>query len=189
MIPRLETERLVLRGLTLEDFEPLAAVMADPDVARYLSGEPLSRADSWRSLAIALGHWQLRGYGLWAVERKSDRAFIGRVGMINPEGWPGLEIGWTLGRPYWGAGYATEAARAAMDYAFVTQPVDRLISCIDPDNLASQKVAARLGETRGERTVLRISGKDYPIDVWSITRATWSKAGAHALSHPATGSG
>jgi RimJ/RimL family protein N-acetyltransferase len=175
MIPRLETERLILRGLTADDFDELAAFMADPDVARYLTGEPLSRADAWRGLAVALGHWQLRGYGVWAVERKSDGAFMGRVGMINPEGWPGLEIGWTLGQPYWGQGYATEAARAAMDYAFVTQPVDRLISCIDPDNVGSQAVAQRLGETKGEVHALRVSGKDFIVDIWSITRAEWMK--------------
>ncbi|HVZ92506.1 MAG TPA: GNAT family N-acetyltransferase [Rhizomicrobium sp.] len=175
MIPRLETERLILRGLRQEDFEPLAEIMADPDVARYLSGEPLTRAETWRSLAIALGHWKLRGYGLWAVERKSDGAFLGRVGMINPEGWPGLEIGWTLGKPHWGKGYATEAARAAMDYAFCTQPVGRLISCIDPDNLASQRVAQRLGETRGERQTLHIAGKDYTVDIWAIARADWTR--------------
>jgi RimJ/RimL family protein N-acetyltransferase len=176
MIPRLETERLILRGLTADDFDALAAFMADPDVARYLTGEPLSRADAWRGLAVALGHWQLRGYGVWAVERKTDGAFMGRVGMINPEGWPGLEIGWTLGQPYWGHGYATEAARAAMDYAFVTQPVGRLISCIDPDNAGSQAVARRLGETKGEAHPLRVSGKDFIVDIWSITRAEWMQA-------------
>jgi RimJ/RimL family protein N-acetyltransferase len=175
MIPRLETERLVLRGLTAGDFEKLAEFMADPDVARYLSGEPLTRADTWRSLAVALGHWQLRGYGVWAVERKSDGAFIGRVGMINPEGWPGLEVGWTLGQPYWGQGYASEAARAALDYAFLTQPVERIISCIDPGNAASQAVARRLGETKGELRMLHIAGKDFPADIWSITRADWMK--------------
>jgi RimJ/RimL family protein N-acetyltransferase len=176
MIPRLETERLVLRGLTAGDFDKLAEFMADPDVARYLTGEPLSRADAWRGLATALGHWQLRGYGVWAVERKSDGAFMGRVGMINPEGWPGLEVGWTLGRPYWGKGYATEAARAALDYAFLTQPVDRIISCIDPDNAASQSVAKRIGETKGEVHALRVSAKDFIVDIWSITRAEWMAA-------------
>jgi RimJ/RimL family protein N-acetyltransferase len=175
MIPRLETERLILRGLGNEDFEALAAIMADPQVTRYLSGEPLSRSDTWRNLAASLGHWQLRGYGTWAVERKSDGAFIGRVGMLNPEGWPGLEVGWTLGRPYWGAGYATEAARAALNYAFLTQPVERIISVIDPDNVPSQAVAVRLGETRGERRDLVINAKTYVADIWSIAREEWKK--------------
>jgi RimJ/RimL family protein N-acetyltransferase len=175
MIPRLETERLRLRELRNEDFEAFASFMADPDVVRYLHGEPMARTDSWRMLAAAVGHWVLRGYGTWAVERKSDGAFMGRVGMINPEGWPGLEVGWTLGRPYWGKGYATEAAAAAMRYAFLTQPVDRLISCIDPDNARSQAVARRLGETKGPRQDRVIGGRTYACDIWSIARADWQR--------------
>ncbi len=175
MIPRLETERLLLRGLCREDFEPFAAIMADPEVARYVAPAPMSRADAWRSLASSLGHWLLRGYGAWGVERKADGAFLGRVGMINPEGWPGLEIGWTLGKPYWGRGYATEAAAAAMRYAFLTQPVARLISNIDPANTASQAVAVRLGETRGPLSALTIGGTDYPVEIWAITREEWTR--------------
>src|SRR5258708_30151743 len=176
MIPRLETERLVLRGFRSEGFEQFAGCMADADVMRYLGGQPLTRDEAWRRLAVSLGHWQLRGYGTWAVERKSDGAFMGRVGMINPEGWPGLEIGWTLGKPYWGGGYATEAAACAMRFAFLTQPVDRLISCIDPENKPSQAVARRLGETKGARTELVVGGKHFPVDIWEISRAAWTGA-------------
>jgi RimJ/RimL family protein N-acetyltransferase len=177
MIPRLETERLLLRELRNEDFEALASFMADPDVVRYLHGEPMARQDAWRMLAAAVGHWVLRGYGTWAVERKSDGAFMGRVGMINPEGWPGLEIGWTLGKLYWGHGYATEAAAASMRYAFLTQPVDRLISCIDPGNKPSQAVAMRLGETKGPRKDIVIGGRKYVCDIWSIAREEWLRRG------------
>jgi RimJ/RimL family protein N-acetyltransferase len=175
VIPRLETQRLVLRELRGEDFEALAIFLADAEVMRYLTGEPLTRGDAWRNLATSIGHWHLRGYGAWAVERKADGAFIGRVGMLKPEGWPGLEIGWTLGRPYWGHGYATEAARAAMNYAFLTQPVDRIISVIDPDNTPSQAVARRLGEVRGERREIVIAGKTFTADLWAITREEWKK--------------
>lgn len=175
MIPTLETERLTLRAWRNEDFEPLAGFLADADVMRYLSGKPLSRSDAWRSMATTIGHWHLRGYGVWAVERKSDNAFIGRVGMLNPEGWPGLEVGWTLGKPFWGMGYATEAGRASMNYAFLTQSVDRLISVIDPRNAASQAVAMRLGETKGERRELTIGGETFTADIWSITRDEWKK--------------
>jgi RimJ/RimL family protein N-acetyltransferase len=187
MIPRLETERLVMRGLCAEDFEPYAAMMADPDVARYVAPAPMNRADAWRALSSGIGHWALRGYGAWAVIRKSDGAFLGRVGMIHPEGWPGLEIGWTLDKPYWGQGYATESAAAAMRYAFLTQPAARLISNIDPENTASQSVAVRLGETKGERTVLTIAGKAYPVDVWAIGRAEWEMRAQRP--HPSAGSG
>jgi RimJ/RimL family protein N-acetyltransferase len=174
IIPRLETGRLILRGLTQDDFEALAAIYADPDVMQFLGGVQ-ERSDAWRSLGSHIGHWALRGYGVWAVERKSDGALLGRVGMINPEGWPGLEIGWTLGKPYWGKGYATEAAAASVAYAFTTQPVDKLISCIDPANKPSQQVAERIGETKGARQNLRIRGDEFPVDIWSITRAEWRK--------------
>jgi RimJ/RimL family protein N-acetyltransferase len=173
LIPILETERLKLRAFRSEDLDAWTAVMGDPEVARYVAPAPMTREESWRSMAGSLGHWLLRGYGTWAVERKSDGAMMGRVGMINPEGWPGLEIGWTLGSAFWGQGYATEAAAAAMRYAFLTQPAVKIISCIDPDNVASQAVARRLGETKGERTALTVGGKDYPIDIWFITRGEW----------------
>ncbi len=175
MIPRIETERLVLRGYEPDDFEPFAAFMADADVMRYLSGSPMARNDAWRNLATLIGHWALRGYGMWAVERKADGAFIGRIGLNNPEGWPGLEVGWTLGKPYWGQGYATEAGRAALRYAFMTQPDDKIISVIHPENRASQSVAARLGETKGPFQELIIGGKSYPTEIWSISRAEWAK--------------
>src|ERR1700744_2052993 len=107
MIPHLEPERLLLRDFRQSDFEAYASFMADPDVTRYLTPQPMKRDEAWRSLASQIGHWTLRGYGRWAVERKSDGAFMGPVGMINPEGWPALEIGWTLGKAYWGHGYAS----------------------------------------------------------------------------------
>src|SRR5206468_9305586 len=128
MIPRLATPRLIMREWRDSDLDAFAAFFGDIEVMRHLSGETQARNDSWRTMASAAGHWVLRGYGLWVVERKSDGAVIGRVGLINPEGWPGLEVGWTLGRPYWGEGYATESARAAVNYGFLTQAADRLIS-------------------------------------------------------------
>jgi RimJ/RimL family protein N-acetyltransferase len=172
-IPQLETERLIMRGPSKDDFEPFAKMMADPDVARYIAPAPMERPDAWRALASAIGHWGMRGYGAWTVIRKSDGAYMGRVGMVHPEGWPGLEVGWTLDKPFWGKGFATEAAAAAMRYAFLTQPVDRIISNIDPENTPSQAVALRLGETKGVRSSVRVGGKDYRIDIWVITRDEW----------------
>jgi len=176
MIPRLETERLIMREWRASDLDAFASIYGDPEVMRYLGGDTLARNDAWRNMATAAGHWVLRGYGLWVVERKTDGAVMGRVGLINPEGWPGLEVGWTLGRPHWGSGYATEAARAAMRYAFLTQNVDRLISLIDPDNKASQAVARRLGETQGPDYELVFGGKRYPTQIWSIAREEWRKS-------------
>ncbi|CAA9580368.1 Acetyltransferase, GNAT family [uncultured Synechococcales cyanobacterium] len=147
LIPQLSTQRLILRRFREEDVDAYAEMCADPEVMRYIAnGQPLSRSESWRNMAMILGHWQLRGYGLWAVEERSSGEMIGRIGCWQPEGWPGLEVGWTLRRAYWGRGYATEAARLSMDYAFEKLGASRVISLIRPDNAASRQVAQKLGE-------------------------------------------
>src|SRR3978361_1070630 len=121
-IPIQETQRLRLRPFCMSDIDDYAALHADAEVLRYLSSGPelWDRGRSWRHLAFVIGHWQLRGAGIWAVEHKETGAFIGMVGFAAPEGWPGFELAWTLVRRWWGNGYATEAARAALAYAFFT---------------------------------------------------------------------
>jgi RimJ/RimL family protein N-acetyltransferase len=172
-IPIVETERLILRGWRAEDLDTWARFMADPEVTRYLSG-PQTRPDAWRMLATTIGHWELRGYGFWAVERKSDGALIGRIGLNNPEGWPGMEVGWTLGREYWGKGYAYEAAKVSMDYGFSNFEIAKLISVIHPENRNSQRLAERLGEVKGAPTELAILGRSFLADIWEITREKWA---------------
>jgi RimJ/RimL family protein N-acetyltransferase len=148
-VPTLDTARLRLRPWHDEDLEAYAVMCADPEVMRYMGdGVPLSREDAWRSMAMFVGHWQLRGYGMWAVEEHDSRRFIGRVGLHRPEGWPGLEVGWMLDRGTWGRGFATEAGRASLDYAWRTLDVDHVISLITPENQASIRVAERLGQER-----------------------------------------
>ena len=143
----LETERLVLRLFRESDTDAYAEMVADPEVMRFLGGgKPVPRAEAWRNMAMMLGHWQLRGYGMWAVEEKSSGELVGRVGCWRPEGWPGLEVGWTLRRRFWGRGYATEAARASLAYAFDVLEQTRVISLIAPENVNSIRVAERLGE-------------------------------------------
>lgn len=143
----LSTARLTLRMFREDDFAAYAAMCADPEVMRYLgTGQPMSRVEAWRQMAMILGHWSLRGYGLWAVEEQATRTLVGRIGFFNPEGWPGFELGWMLGRPYWGLGYATEGARAALEYGFTTLNQPHVISLIRPQNAASIRVATRLGE-------------------------------------------
>lgn len=150
-VPSITTERLVLRAWRQEDLDPFAQMCADPEVARYLGGQTLDRDQSWRSIALFMGHWALRGYGLWVVERRADGRFIGRVGLWRPEGWPGLEVGWALTRSAWKQGYATEAARASMQFAWTALDATELISLIHPANHASQRVAERLGLRRDGR--------------------------------------
>ena len=141
-VPTLTTDRLTMRGWRSDDAERYAEITGDPEVMRFMGGT-LDRADAWRQMAMFAGHWELRGYGLWAVER--DGTLIGRVGLWQPEGWEGLEVGWLLGRDAWGHGYATEAARASVEFAWAELGAERLISLIAPDNLASARVAERLG--------------------------------------------
>src|SRR5215470_13677785 len=116
----LGTERLSLRMFRESDLDAYAGMCADPEVMRYPARKPMTRAEAWRNMAMVLGHWQLRGYGLWAVEDRESGLLAGRAGLWRPEGWPGLEVGWTLRREFWGRGYATEAGRAALDHAVTT---------------------------------------------------------------------
>lgn len=142
----LETPRLRMRAFRGEDLDAYAAMSADPEVMRYLgTGVTLSRMDAWRSIAGILGHWKLLGYGMWALELKSSGEFIGRAGFLDPPGWPGFELGWVLGRPHWGHGYASEAATRARDYAFAELGRDKFISLIRHGNERSARVAERVG--------------------------------------------
>ena len=148
-MPRLETPRLVLRGFTPADVEPYLQMLADPQVARFLGdGRPLNRVDAWRQLAMIIGHWELRGFGLWAVEERATGRLLGRIGCHEPEGWPGFELGYALARDAWGQGFAREGASAALDYARRELARDVIISLIRPANRASIAVAEHFGARR-----------------------------------------
>lgn len=150
-IPRLITERLLLRGFRQDDFEAYAAMMADPAVTRFLGeGHTLSRAEAWRQMAMFAGHWILRGYGLWAVEERATGRFLGRIGCLDPEGFPAFEIAYTLARGAWGRGYAREGAAAALRYARETIRRREITSIIRPQNAASIRVAESLGAVAAE---------------------------------------
>ncbi len=155
---RLETERLVLRAPVPEDAQALAPMYADPEVMRYLGeGHTLTREETKRSVRRMIDGWEADGFGLFTTVRKEDEAVIGRVGLIvwNPETWQvtsanangptELEVGYTIGRPFWGLGYATEAAAAARDLALRELGAERLIALIIYGNDASENVARKLG--------------------------------------------
>jgi len=148
-IPTLLTKRLRLRSFRGSDLDDYAALNADPEVLRYLGcgQEPWDRGRCWRHMAFLLGHWELGGVGTWAVEHRETGAFVGMIGFSEPEGWPGLELAWTLAHRWWGCGYATEGARAALDHAFIVWKRERIISLIYPENRASIRVAERIGES------------------------------------------
>lgn len=139
------TARLHLRAFKSDDFEAHAAICADPEVMQFIRAGALSRSDAWWQLARYLGHWQLRGFGLWAVVERSTGRLVGHLGFLEPEGGHGFEMGWALARDAWGKGYALEGARAALVHAFTAMGRDHVVCVIRPDNARSIRLAGRLG--------------------------------------------
>ncbi|WP_164712554.1 GNAT family N-acetyltransferase [Methylobacterium currus] len=145
--PTLETPRLILRPPSADDLEPWLAMMGDAEANCFLGG-PKPRPVAWRSLATHCGAWTLQGFGNFSIIEKASGLWVGRAGPWQPEGWPGREIGWSLARASWGKGYATEAARACLDWTFDRLGWRKVVRIIDPANTASIAVATRLGSTR-----------------------------------------
>ncbi len=156
MIPELRTERMLMRGWRHEDFEVFASFWADPNAAAYIGGPVSSRGEAWRKLASYIGHWQLRGYGFWVLQRQDDPTPLGYCGLWYPAEWPETEVGWAVRPAYQRQGYAFEAARAAIRYA-TALGWSTLISLINKKNLASRGLAEKLG-ARLERE-FEINGK------------------------------
>lgn len=142
MIPTLHTARLTLRAPRLSDFDAMLAFNASPRSAFLGGGAP--RQAVWRALLANVGHWALRGYGIYSVETTAGE-FVGRSGVVFHDGWPEPELVWHLYDGHEGKGYATEAATAARADAANRLGLDRLISLIDPANARSIALARRLG--------------------------------------------
>jgi len=146
-IPSLETERLLMRAFSQQDLDPFTEMLADPQVmelATY-SGKTMNRsqADNW--LCMMVGHWHLRGFGIWAVEEKNSGSLIGRIGLQRLIWFDETELVWMLNRSSWGKGYAQEGASAAVKFAFEILGLACLSAVIHPDNHRSIKLAERLG--------------------------------------------
>jgi RimJ/RimL family protein N-acetyltransferase len=156
-VPILETDRLRLRAHRSGDFNGCAAVWADPAVVRYISGKPSTRTQSWLRMLAYAGHWEHVHFGYWAVELKENGEYIGDVGfadfkrdIIQPmKDVP--EIGWVLASRVHGMGYATEAVRAAIAWGDKMIDAPRTVCMIDPENLASLRVAEKNGYEIFER--------------------------------------
>lgn len=157
---RLETERLVLRIPEPEDRDGYAEMWGDPEVVRFLGGTTVAPDEVPAGIDRMLGQWERHGVGLFSVVRKDDDRLVGRVGYLlwDTERWVHamreelegdleLEIGWTLIRAFWNQGYATEAAIACRDHAFDELGRERVISLIAPENVASIRVAEKIGES------------------------------------------
>ena len=164
-VPVIETERLILRELRQEDFTVYEKLAADIDVMRYLGGKTMNQVEAWRHMAFMVGHWQLRGYGYFALVEKATGEFIGRAGFTNPTGWPGFELGWTVAPWKQRQGFAFEAAERLLRFAFEDLDKDHVISLIHTDNTPSRRVAEKLGEkVEGETSVLGMPVLIYGID-------------------------
>jgi RimJ/RimL family protein N-acetyltransferase len=169
----LETERLTLRYLTPDDVDSILAVIGDPETMKFYP-QKFTRGDAVRWVTKSQERYRRDGYGLLAVVLKSNGEVIGTCGLMlqDIEGGPVLEVGYHLRRDCWGHGYATEAARACMAYAFSKLGAEKVVSLILPDNLPSRRVAERNGMTV-ER---HVTFHDLPHLMYAMRREDYAQA-------------
>jgi RimJ/RimL family protein N-acetyltransferase len=178
--PTLETERLILRPPSAQDFDAWAAMAADADVMRFIGGAQ-SRPIAWRTMCAFTGAWIVTGFSFFSLVEKATGRWIGRAGPWRPVGWPGSEIGWALDRSAWGQGYATEAAARCIDWAFDALGWQEVIHTIDPDNTASIALALRLGSRRRGPAQLPAPFETKVVDLYGQDRAAW-RGRAHSAT-------
>lgn len=170
--PVLETERLTLRPIRMEDFPRWAEMMADPEASRFIGG-PQAPEAAWRGFMTMAGAWSLTGVAMFSLIERDTGLWLGRIGPWTPLGWPGTEVGWGLHPEAQGKGYGVEAATATIDYAFDSLGWTEVIHCIDPDNTPSQRLAERVGSYNQGPTQLPAPFADIAVDRWGQTREEW----------------
>jgi RimJ/RimL family protein N-acetyltransferase len=149
--PRIETERLILRGWRKDDFRPYHAILSEPEVHRHFGPQPMGQEECWRRLTASVGGWQLNGFGTWGVERKSDSKLVGNVGLftawrdLDPEFGEEPEMGWIMATETHGQGIAQEACRAVIDWAEANLAPTPIWAIIAPANAPSIRLAEKLG--------------------------------------------
>jgi RimJ/RimL family protein N-acetyltransferase len=150
-IPILRTARLQMVAPQPRHFEAFAVLHADVETMRHVGhGQPLDRVEAWLHLAMLIGHWDMRGYGIWIVEQSGSGDMVGRVGLFQPADWDEPELNWMIAPALRGQGLALEAGQAARDFAFGTLGFPSLISLVRPGNMASRRVALKLGAEAAE---------------------------------------
>ena len=172
--PQLHTPRLLLRRPQIEDFDAYASFMADDRSARFVGGVQ-ARPVAWRGFVGLAGAWELQGFSMFSVILKETGDWIGRVGPWAPDSWPGKEVGWGIAPAYWNQGYATEAAFAAMNWAFDHLGWDDVIHVIAPDNAASIAVARKLGARNRGPGQLPAPFDATDVDIWGQTNLEWRR--------------
>ena len=151
--PTLQTLRLTLRAIKLSDFEPYAAMWADPRVTDFIGGAPRDRQTSWGKFCQAAGLWSLVGYGYWLIEERASGTMVGQGGLASFErgiaqldGFP--EAGWALSADHWGKGYASEAVTAIVGWSDAELRAPEVRCIIDPENTPSIRVAQKCDFTQ-----------------------------------------
>lgn len=170
--PTLETERLILRPPVAEDFDGFCAFCADAEAMKHLGGAQTPPM-VWRMLTSVVGAWHLYGFHMFSVLDKASGAWIGRIGPLQPFGWPGREVGWGLMTAHQGKGYAREAAVACMDFVFDRLGWDEVIHTINPGNRPSAALAAALGSVNRGPGQLPDPYAGERVDIWGQSRADW----------------
>ncbi len=147
IIPSLNTERLLLRAFDKDDLDPFAAMVSNLEVMQRATydGTTMTRAQAWNLLCLMLGHWHMRGFGIWGIEEKSSGELIGRIGLQLLDWFEDVELVWMLAKSAWGKGFASEGARAAIDYGLNTLAISRIAAVIHQENKPSIRLAERLG--------------------------------------------
>jgi ribosomal-protein-alanine N-acetyltransferase len=138
------TSRLRLRSLTLADLDAVATIWADPEVMRYITGEPRSRQASEARLQRLIDHEVTHGFGIWAAVDAQDQ-LLGYCGLQYLDNTPEIEVGYGFAKVHWGKGLATEAAIASVSYGFCNLALGRIVAIAHPQNLASRHVIEKLG--------------------------------------------
>ena len=168
----LETERLILRRLVIEDLNDLFVLYSDPEIRKYFPDGAKNFNDTKEELEWYLnGHPEHPELGLWATIHKETGKFIGRCGLLPWEidGKLEVEIAYLLDKTHWHQGLATDAALGIMKYGFENLNLSRLICLMHPENLASRRVAERIG-MKLENRVDGIAGDSFPTLIYSISR-------------------
>jgi RimJ/RimL family protein N-acetyltransferase len=157
-IPLLESERLRLRGPRPEDYDDSFAMWSDPEVVRFIGGNPLSREEVWARLLRYIGHWAWMGYGLWVVEEKATGQYVGEVGYSNhkraiePPLTDMPELGWVLTPRFHGKGLASEAVRTVIAWGDSNFHGLRTACIIHPEHVRSLRVAEKCGFRESQLT-------------------------------------
>jgi [ribosomal protein S5]-alanine N-acetyltransferase len=170
----IESERLVLRPLTEDDWDQYLPIHTDPDVMRFVGGrydEEFVRQRFERMCS----QWIERGLGHWATFEKQSEKLVGAVGLMQHDDWTAtpynIEVGWLIGKDYWNRGYATEAAQPFVPYAFDRLGIERLICIVAPENISSRRVAEKIG--------FRAAGETF----WRDHQVIWHELDAPPTPH------